>query len=768
MKKTKTLAVVASALVLLGGVVWNESGNTASPQKLASPALPNASHSAGLTDSIHLPEGGSSGAQSIVPPSSTSVAYSGTQNTTPASPRSEDTSSNSDPASTTTPTTAPSSTAAHAAEEKMRSSKSAFEVLNGISLSDPDVRALAVARLTELEDARMAMVLEQADNMGIPVRIESPHGKISILHSFEGDRPVYRTTNNKNAAISSGANLIQSSPYGLDGTGIKVGVWDAGSIRATHRELTGRIELNNPTAPNDDHSTHVAGTITASGVNADAKGMAPKATIASYDWDNDYAEMTASGAATAGDTTNVPISNHSYGYGATASDMGRYETEASTTDALAAALPYFLPFWAAGNEQDTLTSLGGYQSITYNGLAKNIITVGAVNDAVSGGIRSITAATIASFSSMGPCDDGRIKPDLVANGVNLYSSVSSSDSAYDGTYSGTSMATPSAAGSAALVDQLYQKSFAGMRPRASLLKALLIHTADDLGRPGPDYQFGWGLVNVKVACDVILSHKSTSTAPKIFEASLTNTVKTITQSFVWDGKSPIRATLCWTDPAGKAQTVVHSRTPNLVNNLDLKITGPDGTIYMPFVMPFAGTWTQASMSASATTGKNNVDNVEQVLISTPNRAGTYTASISVDGTISGSQAYSLVITGSTAGASFTSGAGEQYAAGTRKKRMKEDAPRLAGSPAKTTSQGAKNLSAYSSVGFTKAPNAEEAGKKIKGVQVKMLWKEGDGEVEVSWSMIKDTVKMLGKRDLGIEPNSPTGQAFLKDVEEAFN
>lgn len=65
-----------------------------------------------------------------------------------------------------------------------------------------------------------------------------------------------------------------------------------------------------------------------------------------------------------------------------------------------------------------------------------------MNDAVSGGIRSITAATIASFSSMGPCDDGRIKPDLVANGVNLYSSVSSSDSAYDGTYSGTSMATP--------------------------------------------------------------------------------------------------------------------------------------------------------------------------------------------------------------------------------------------------------------------------------------------------------------------------------------
>lgn len=79
--------------------------------------------------------------------------------------------------------------------------------------------------------------------------------------------------------------------------------------------------------------------------------------------------------------------------------------------------------------------------------------------------------------------------------------------------------------------------------------------------------------------------------------------------------------------------------------------------------------------------------------------------------------------GVTNGATFTPGAGEQYAAGTRKKKYQEDAPRLAGSPAKTTKQGAKNLSAYSSVGFTKAPSAQEAGKKIKGVEVKELWEE---------------------------------------------
>jgi len=97
--------------------------------------------------------------------------------------------------------------------------------------------------------------------------------------------------------------------------------------------------------------------------------------------------------------------------------------------------------------------------------------------------------------------------------------------------------------------------------------------------------------------------------------------------------------------------------------------------------------------------------------------------------------------GVTNGATFSPGAGEQYAAGTRKKKIKEDAPRLAGSPARTTSQGAKNLSAYSSVGFTKAPSAQEAGKKIKGVQVKMLWKEGQTP---AWDEVKEYVLKLAK------------------------
>lgn len=99
--------------------------------------------------------------------------------------------------------------------------------------------------------------------------------------------------------------------------------------------------------------------------------------------------------------------------------------------------------------------------------------------------------------------------------------------------------------------------------------------------------------------------------------------------------------------------------------------------------------------------------------------------------------------GSTAGATFTPGTGEQMATtkAFKKKKYQEDAPRLAGSPGKTTSQGAKNLSAYSSVGFTKAPSAEEAGKKMKSIDVKMLWKEGEA---VDWNQIQQHVMKIAK------------------------
>jgi len=543
------------------------------------------------------------------------------------------------------------------------------DLLRDADLSDPAVRAYVVARLSEMQEERQEAALVKAERLGIPLRIEGPGRKVSVLYDFRGDRPLYRVTLNVNAALSTGANLLrdQAAPYGLDGTGMKVGVWDEARVRNTHREFTTtRVVLKDSSTTFSDHATHVAGTIGAAGTAALAKGMAPKVAIDSYDWNSDYTEMTAAGAATATDTTRLTVSNHSYGVGfETAAEyvpyMGAYETEASTTDALAGGLPYYQIFWAAGNEQDYLTTKGGYQSITFNGLAKNVITIAAGNDAIASGVRSPSAGSLAYFSSQGPCDDGRIKPDLTANGVDLYSSVAftppagtaSSTTSYD-TYSGTSMATPNAVGSSILLQQLYTREFPGQRLRASALKALLINTADDVGRAGPDYQYGWGYLNAKAAADLILAHKASLASPKLIEGTLSSATKTRTHTFTWDGVSPIRATLCWTDPAGVAldPTVaaqVDVRTPNLVNDLDLKITAPDGTtVSLPYVMPFVGTWTDAAMLLPAVTGVNRVDNVEQVRISNPSQAGNYTITVTVPGALTGaSQVYSLAVTGGT-------------------------------------------------------------------------------------------------------------------------
>jgi len=534
--------------------------------------------------------------------------------------------------------------------EEVAGERDVAEILAGVDMTRDGEREKAVAEIAALQDAQQRAVEKRAAELGVPLRIDGPGHRLTILHDFRGELPLYRRNMNASAAISTGANLLAPSPYSLTGAGLKVGVWDGGSVRNTHQEFGSRVTKRNSSAANDDHATHVAGTIAASGVQADAKGMAPQILIDSYDWNSDYTEMTAAGAASAGDAARLPLSNHSYGYEATTSDMGRYENEARTSDALVVSLPYYLPCWAAGNEQDLLTAKGGFQSITFNGLAKNLLTVGAVNDAVSSGVRNPSLATIASFSSLGPCDDGRIKPDVVANGVDVRSAIATSNTAYDATYSGTSMATPNAMGSAALLVELYAREFSGQRMRASLLKGLLIHTATDRGNTGPDYTYGWGLVDVKSAADLILAHKASLSAPRMIEGTLTNAAKTATHTFTWDGVTPIRATLCWTDPAGVAQTAADSRTPNLVHNLDLKLTAPDGTTtHLPYVMPFVGTWTTASMSQTAITGKNNVDNVEQVLVSTPQQGGVYTVTVSLDGSLTtANQVYSLILTGGTA------------------------------------------------------------------------------------------------------------------------
>lgn len=581
--------------------------------------------------------------------------------------------------------------------------RSVADILEGADLTDPVVRDQVVRQVRERELADRQEMLDKARRLGFPIRIELEDGRIMELMGFDGDEPLYRTTHNVSAAISSGADKLRLNPYNLSGAGVSVGVWDGGSARSSHQELDHNTSLENSGAQLSDHATHVAGTIGASGIRSEARGMAPSVNLLSYDWNSDLTEMLASGAANASDTGRVSLSNHSYGIivgymwdgsqwrwygdgtgsGGVEEDFGRYSSLSREWDAVAHSLPYLTIFKAAGNDRNDTPGNGegiyspdgsflftyasnsspkgdgdyrsGFESQAFVALAKNVITVGAVTDAVSANTRSVAASGMSSFSCWGPVDDGRIKPDLVANGVDLESPVASGDAAYD-SYSGTSMATPSASGSAALLMELYRNEFAVGLMRSSTLKGLLIHTADDVGLPGPDYQNGWGLINVEAAADLLLAHKASMARPRLIEATVTTAATTFTHEFEWDGTAPIRATLCWTDPAGSSVSGHDTRTPTLVNDLDLTLTGPNGSVYRPYVMPFVGNWTAGAMNQPAVTGRNEVDNVEQVLIQAPPQAGNYTVTITVDGPLTnGRQSFSLLLSGVAAGSGNAAG-----------------------------------------------------------------------------------------------------------------
>jgi hypothetical protein len=566
------------------------------------------------------------------------------------------------------------------------------DIIRSNDLSIPTQRAAAIQQVRELQRSQRAAGRARARQLRLPVRIERKDGTVQeVVGLNDAGDPLYFTTHNTSAAISTGSNILQNTSM-LTGSGIVIGMWDGGSGRSTHQEFAGGRMVVKDGSGSIDHATHVGGTMIASGVRADAKGMAVSSTVDSYDWNDDLSEMISRGAIFAGQGGRLQLSNHSYGYvrgwnwngsryvwGAAGTtntarepNFGAYNVNSQAVDELAFDAPYYLIFWSAANERNNNPTTGstvsiggnlvtynpaihppgdgvyrnGFDTIADNALGKNVLTVGAVTDAVLNGVRDVSRANVTSFTSWGPTDDGRIKPDIVANGDSLLSSTNGSNTSY-GFSSGTSMSSPNAAGTAAQLLEHYSNLFPGSYLRASTLKALLLHTADDRGNPGPDYAYGWGLLNGVRAAEQISEHAANPALHRIVEQTVSTVTTERTLDFFWDGVSPIRATLCWTDPAAEAVLFGDTRTSRLINNLNLKITGPDGTEYFPYVMPFVGTWTDASMNLNATTGVNNTDNVEQVYIANPTQAGRYTMTVSVSGTLTnGEQHYSLALSGS--------------------------------------------------------------------------------------------------------------------------
>ena len=538
----------------------------------------------------------------------------------------------------------------------------------GTELTDATADQYA-AWIKAAEAMRQALVDARGTHIGIALA-GTEDGRSFRLTGFEAVHPVYIFTQNVNAAISTGASFVRSNTAfeTVSGDGLYVSITDLNTIYE-HAEFPlpsgggSRIILRQ-TGTDADHATHCAGTIGAWGYDATLRGMAPRVWLRSLIWPyNVVAGITGFGMRYPGQlldgTTTNPrngalqvrsaIGSTSLGANDSSTNRGVYTSDSAAWDQAMWDYPYYIEFFAAGNEGSGGTTYATLD--TGPQISKNITTIGNIWDVERDASGNFTGGgTIFGSSSLGPAFDGRIKPDLCGNGA-LVKSTTISGSA---SMSGTSMATPNVAGSTALLVDYYGIRFPGHFLRSSTLRALLINTADDLGTAGPDYTYGWGVANVKKAAEIVKRYATTPASRVVVEDAIASG-NSYTATYHYDGSGPIRVTLAWIDPPGTGQFASGANhTPALVNNLNLRVVGPNGTTNYPFVMPFVTgqgatpAFSTSLYSAAATTGTNTTDNIEQVSIASP-AAGDYTLQVTIGnagGTLAnGSQKFSIAVSG---------------------------------------------------------------------------------------------------------------------------
>jgi outer membrane protein assembly factor BamB len=342
---------------------------------------------------------------------------------------------------------------------------------------------------------------------------------------------------------------------------------------------------------------------------------------------------------------------------------GPYSSQENLTDSFLWQNESFLLFFCAGNSGPARST------VEVHATAKNLMAIGASANGTNANNQAISGSTY--FSSRGPTHDGRLKPDLMAPGEGIWSSLGCEPNTNCTTfvqYSGTSMATPTAAGASALVRQYYMdgwyplgKPVAANKmdgtvlplPSSALLRATLISSGTEMTGTGayannepvyPNNQQGWG----RILLDNALYFQGD--ARRLFvddNPSGVGTHESTSYRYVVQNSGvPLRITLAWTDYPGTPST-----TPILVNDLDLVVTAPDGTIYRG--NSFTGS--NPGRSAANSTIRDNRNNVEGVILPSPVQAGAWTIKISGynvpfgSNNNNGRQRYALVVNGGSAG-----------------------------------------------------------------------------------------------------------------------
>lgn len=410
-------------------------------------------------------------------------------------------------------------------------------------------------------------------------------------------------------------NPVQIPPYSLTGSGVVIGQWESRHPDATHADLAGRVTNIDDQWPVGDHATQVAGTIIGDGsllVDRRYRGMAIAATIVSYHTWEDVADLRQQ-YQEAIEMYHIDISNNSWGK----VEWHIYKDYAAALDGIvrgSLGKPVSM-VWAVGNE-------GGWGTILCTAVAKNIVTVGATNS---------DDGSLWTWSNKGPTEDGRIKPELVSPGCETRSGGSIWSTLPGNRYGGacgTSLAAPSVSGTMALILEDWRATHDG-DPLPATIKGILIHTATDLGDPGPDYGHGYGLINAKRAVDLVRTDTIENVV--VEDAIDRQGERDVYTLAVGRDEKELKVSLIWDDYPADPLTA-HA----LVNDLDLVVTGPDGKRYYPWRLdPYE------SNQPAERIGPDHTNNVEQVQVENPVK-GTWLIAVWGATIPHSPQAYSLV------------------------------------------------------------------------------------------------------------------------------
>jgi len=407
--------------------------------------------------------------------------------------------------------------------------------------------------------------------------------------------PVPDDTKGRSLHRSNAINTSYSGGLKYDGSGVSIALADDGHV-GPHIDFKGR--LTSLTQSNEgthgDMTTGIC--IGAANIDPRYKGMATGSNLYLFDIGS-YPQINNSIINLS--LLKTVITSTSYSQG-----CNQYNSSsADGDDKLKNNTPLTFVF-SAGNNGTADCQYGagtGWGNITggyKNG--KNTIATGNID----------ANGNIDPTSSRGPAPDGRIKPDICANGLGQMST----DENY--TYSvggGTSAACPGLAGVTAQIYQAWREIKQQENPDGALIKGILLNTADDLGKTGPDFVYGWGRVNARRALQTIQkSQYFTDSLEDGDSASFTLNIP--------EGTRQMKVMLYWADPAGLTNSTI-----NLVNNLDLEVRRPDGSILLPWKLN--STPVASLLNTAAGFGKDSLNNMEQVSLSSP-VAGNYQVRIS--------------------------------------------------------------------------------------------------------------------------------------------